>query len=78
MNAFKIGTNTASHYLQGNEPAGFTLSGRYSAGKRKIATGVLACSRLLRCSKHNMSIFCCRETSLLIWGTPNVQEGTIV
>jgi len=24
MNAFKTGTNTASHYLQGKEPSGFT------------------------------------------------------
>jgi hypothetical protein len=70
MNAFKTGTNTAYHYLHGKEPSGFTLSGTHSAGIREMETGVLAYNRLLRCSRHNISIFCCGETSLLIWGNP--------
>lgn len=43
MNAFKIRTKRASHYLQGKEPSSFKLSGSYAAGIREMKkTGVLA------------------------------------
>jgi len=51
MNACKIGTKRAPHYLQGKEPSGFTLSGTYPAGIREMETGILAYSRLLRYSR---------------------------